>query len=182
MVDLARNAEGLGQVGGSQEEHVDAVDGQVVLDGVDRLHGFDVDDHHEFGRFAISVYSPSGPDMPQSEALVPASPRNPRGAVLDSSNRGVGISGRVDPGDVDALDARYRGTSDRMCCWLVGTRAIGVTFLASAARQRSSTSAYLQRPVLTVEDQEVPALQGNEFGEARLGVAQESSRPPFPRL
>ncbi len=59
---------------------------------------------------------------------------------------------------------------------LVVTRAIGVTPCNSEARQRPFDVTGFERTVLTIEDDEVPALHGDVLGQRRLGVSEEQDR------
>ena len=62
-----------------------------------------------------------------------------------------------------------------------GTRTIGGDVVQLGRSHEVLAVARLQRPVLAVEDDEVPAQVGDELGQRRIGVANEDAegRPAF---
>ena len=167
MTHLARHPERLRQVGRPEEDDVDAVDrGDLVhlSDGARRL---DLDDDEGLLVGLADVFA-------QRTALpVSGRPRIGQAAlaarlVLDGAHRGVGIGRVANPGHVAPLHPGVQEPQDQVR--LIGGHADHRSHVEQLGRAHEVLALpRLERAVLAIENDEIPALVGNDLNERRIG-------------
>ena len=163
----------LREVRRPEEEDVDAIDGDVVLDRVHCLAGLDVHDDHRLavGPLDVGIERLSQPPLRGARAGQAALAAR---SVLDRSDGLLDGGRRVDPWDVNAVGAAIEEAQDDVRLVRRDASDGGHTTQLERAAEVLDVAG-LEHPVLTVEDQEVPAEHGDILGQRRLRVADEAA-------
>ena len=173
VTQLAGYAERVREVGGAEEDDVHPVHGGDLVDPLHGVRALDVHDHERLlvghahvvaERTALAVVG--GPHAGQ-----PARPARP---VLHRLHRALGIGGVLHPRHLAALRADVHEAQDHVR--LVDRDAHDRGHVVELGRAHEVLALVrLERAVLAVEDQEVPALVGGEVDERRIGEAHEAA-------
>ena len=165
--------ERVGEVGRAYEDHIHAVDGDQLFDVGHSLGALDLHHHERLQIGLLDVFADRCL-QPESRRSGGCEPSRSSRFVLGCPHGGLRSGPGIDPGNVHAVGARVEETEDGG--WFVRRHTDqGRNPVELTSPREIFEVARLERPVLGIEDHEVPAAESHEFGQRSDGVAEEAA-------
>ncbi len=174
MFHLSSQAEGVRQVRWPNEEHVDAIHSR---DGLYPFHSplsLNMKDDECLQIGLLNVFT-QWDNLPIVRCTNARQPANASRVIFEGLDRSFDFLGRIHPGYMGTLRASVEVSKDDR--GLIGRHPYkGCDLPELSGAHHMLTIAWLQGPMLPVEDKKIPALMAHHIDQTGIGEANEATK------